>query len=80
MKAIDTYGAPTAGFSVPASAVNTTAVRENPCTRILEKVHQHILDVNYDKMHHRGICNSDGSLVDPDWYYSTTGETPKEAR
>jgi len=26
--------------------------------------------VNYDKMHHRGICNGDGTLVDPDWYYS----------
>jgi NADH-quinone oxidoreductase subunit M len=79
IKAIDTFGAPTASapISVESTPIEGSVAGtqpENPCPRILAKVREHILDVNYDKMHHRGICNGDGSLVDPAWYYSTTKE------
>jgi NADH-quinone oxidoreductase subunit M len=83
MKAIDTYGAPTA--NVPSafeptpinhSEAETYSQLVNPCAHILAEVRDHVLDVNYDKMHHRGICNSDGTLVDPAWYYSR----PQEVR
>ena len=76
MRAIDTYSVTTAAqkqaflITYPQPLADTSAQRENPCPHILAEVKAHILDVNYDKMHHRGICNGDGTLVDPDWYYS----------
>jgi NADH-quinone oxidoreductase subunit M len=82
MQAIDTYGTATAGVTqtfepttIKHSESETYSNVDNPCSRILA---DRALDANYDKMHHRGICNADGTLVDPAWYYSTQAST-KEA-
>jgi len=84
MRAIDTYG--TATINQPAQLAPTNikhietetySERENPCPHILALVRQHVLDVNYDKKHGRGICNGDGTLVDPDWYYSRDTQEAK---
>jgi NADH-quinone oxidoreductase subunit M len=82
MRAIDTYGTAIAGVTqtfepttIKRSESETYSNVNNPCSRILA---DRALDANYDKMHHRGICNADGTLVDPAWYYSTQAST-KEA-
>ena len=80
MRAIDTYGTVTAAppqvvlAASSNSSVDGLSQRENPCATILAEMRQHIPDVNYDKKRGRGICNSDGTLVDPDWYYSRVSQ------
>jgi len=84
MRAIDTYAAVTASQIIPPLPGAAPKVFEgydqsvNPCAHILAEVRDHVWDANYDKMHHRGICNSDGTLVDPAAFYSQN--TAKEVR
>ena len=69
MRAIDTAGTALATAqpeSSPSSAAITTYnPPANPCDAILAANRQGVLDANYDKFHHRAICNPDGSFVDP---------------
>src|SRR6202044_2059063 len=63
MRAIDTYAAVTASQIIPPLPGAAPKVFEgydqpvNPCAHILAEVRDHVWDANYDKMHHRGICN-----------------------
>ena len=87
MRSIDTFGTATADKPALLNPghfkhieTETYGAETNPCARILQKVGQHIPDVNYDKMHHRGICNDNGTLVDPAWYYSSQYSAPDSAK
>jgi hypothetical protein len=84
MRAIDTFGAPTAAALQADRAINIVSEApshpENPCPHILAEMREHIPDVNYDKRHHTGICNDDGSLMHPDLYYEAPSPISGGAR